>query len=121
MYKIYTTFKTIVFLLLFFLISHKVESRIVDTIEALQEKKIENSDLTPSGKILKIIKDNDMTWTDFNLELYGEHKRYFSSLTKNLSYLEEEARTSLVKFNELEKEEEIPFADFLKNYLNALN
>ena len=88
---------------------------------ALQEKKIENSDLTPSGKILKIIKDNDMTWTDFNLELYEEHKRYFSSLTKNLSYLEEEAKTSLVKFNELEKEEEIPFADFLKNYLNALN
>ena len=27
---------------------------------ALQEKKIENSDLTPSGKILKIMKDNDI-------------------------------------------------------------
>ena len=40
MYKIYTTFKTIPFLLLFFIISYKVESRIVDTIEALQEKKI---------------------------------------------------------------------------------
>ena len=40
MYKIYTTFKAIPFLLLFFLISHQVESRIVDTIEALQEKKM---------------------------------------------------------------------------------
>ena len=97
-----------------------LKTNIINSI-ALQEKKIENSDLTPSGKILKIIKDNDMTWTDFNLELYEEHKRYFSSLTKNLSYLEEEAKTSLVKFNELEKEKEIPFADFLKNYLNALN
>ena len=42
-------------------------------------------------------------------------------LNKDLSYLEKEAVASIEKFNELEKEKEIPFADFLKNYLNALN
>ena len=35
-----STLKIIAFLSLFFLISYNVESRIVDTIEALQEKKI---------------------------------------------------------------------------------
>ena len=40
MCKNYSIFKIIPFLILFFLITHKAESRIVDTIEALQEKKI---------------------------------------------------------------------------------
>ena len=35
-----STFKIIAFLALFFLTSYDAESRIVDTIEALQEKKI---------------------------------------------------------------------------------
>ena len=35
-----STFKIIAFLTLFFLTSYDVESRIVDTIEALQEKKL---------------------------------------------------------------------------------
>tara|TARA_B100000035_G_scaffold156567_1_gene133349 strand:+ start:1582 stop:2223 length:642 start_codon:yes stop_codon:yes gene_type:complete len=40
MYKNYSILKIFHFLILFLLISHKAESRIVDTIEALQEKKI---------------------------------------------------------------------------------
>ena len=87
----------------------------------LQQRKIEDPNLTPSGKILKTLKENDINWTEFNLEIFKEHKKYFSQLNKDLSYLEEEAVASIEKFNELEKEKEIPFADFLKNYLNALN
>ena len=87
----------------------------------LQQRKIEDPNLTPSGKILKTLKENDINWTEFNLEIFKEHKKYFSQLNKDLSYLEKEAVASIEKFNELEKEKEIPFADFLKNYLNALN
>ena len=87
----------------------------------LQERKIDDPDLTPSGKILKTLKENSINWTEFNLEIFKEHKKYFAQLNKDLTYLKNEAETSVKKFNELEKEKEIPFADFLKNYLNALN
>ena len=98
----------------------ELKTNLNDTLN-LQEKKIENPDLTPSGKILKTIKENNISWTEFNLEISKEHKKYFSQLDKDLTYLENEAEASLTKFNQLEKEKEIPFADFLKNYLNALD
>ena len=87
----------------------------------LQKAKLEDSSLTPSGKILKSIKENNSTWAEFNMELFEQHKNYFSKLHNELAYLDEEAKSSIEKFNQLEQEEEIPFADFLKNYLNALN
>ena len=87
----------------------------------LQKAKLEDSSLTPSGKILKSIKENNSTWVEFNMELFEQHKNYFSKLHNELAYLDEEAKSSIEKFNQMEQEEEIPFADFLKNYLNALN
>ena len=82
---------------------------------------MQDSSLTPSGKILKSIKENNSTWTEFNMELFEQHKNYFSKLRNELAYLDEEAKSSIEKFDRMEQEEEIPFADFLKNYLNALN
>ena len=87
----------------------------------LQKAKLEDSSLTPSGKILKSIKENSSTWAEFNMELFEQHKKYFLILHNELAYLDEEAKSSIEKFNQMEQEEEIPFADFLKNYLNALN
>jgi len=87
----------------------------------LQKAKMKDSSLTPSGKILKSIRENNSTWTEFNIELSEQHKNYFSNLHNELAYLEEEAKSSLEKFNQMEQEDEIPFADFLKNYLNAIN
>ena len=87
----------------------------------LQKAKLEDSSLTPSGKILKSIKENNSTWAEFNMELFEQHKNYFSKLHNELAYLDEEAKSSIEKFDRMEQEEEIPFADFLKNYLNALN
>ena len=55
------------------------------------------------------------------MELFEQHKKYFLILHNELAYLDEEAKSSIEKFNQMEQEEEIPFADFLKNYLNALN
>ena len=87
----------------------------------IQKAKFKDSNLTPSGKILKSIKENNSTWAEFNMELFEQHKNYFSKLYNELDYLDEEVKSSIEKFDQMEQEEEIPFADFLKNYLNALN
>ena len=87
----------------------------------LQKAKLKDSSLTPSGKILKSIKENNSTWAEFNMELFEQHKNYFSKLNNELAYLDEEVKSSIEKFDRMEQEKEIPFADFLKNYLNALN
>ena len=75
MYKIYTTFKTIPFLLLFFLISYKVESRIVDTIEALQEKKI--GDKQASIKIVEFASLTCGHCAKFHNEVFPKIKKEY--------------------------------------------
>ena len=55
------------------------------------------------------------------MEIFEQHNNFFSKLHNELAYLDEEAKSSIEKFDRMEQEEEIPFADFLKNYLNALN
>ena len=75
MYKIYTTFKTIPFLLLFFLFSHKVESRIVDTIEALQEKKI--GDKEASIKIVEFASLTCGHCAKFHNEVFPKIKKNY--------------------------------------------
>ena len=71
-----STLKIIAFLALFFLTSYDVESRIVDTIEALQEKKI--GDKQASIKIVEFASLTCGHCASFIM-------KYFQKLKKNIS------------------------------------
>ena len=75
MYNNYTIFKILPFLVLFFLISNKAESRIVDTIEALQEKKI--GDKEASIKIVEFASLTCGHCAKFHNEVFPKIKKEY--------------------------------------------
>ena len=70
-----STFKIIAFLALFFLTSYDVESRIVDTIEALQEKKI--GDKQASIKIVEFASLTCGHCAKFHNEVFPKIKKEY--------------------------------------------
>ena len=86
----------------------------------VQEKKLNDSSLTPSGQIVNDLQSNNKTWEALNLELAKSH---YDSLTKfetDLNYLSEEAKVSLEKFKNLEKQQEEEFEVYLDKFVNDI-
>ena len=85
-----------------------------------QEKKFNNASLTPSGKIVTDLRNNNKTWEELNLELAKQHSDSLEKIGMDLSYLSEEAQISLEKFKELGKYNEEEFDVYLDKFVNDI-
>jgi len=85
-----------------------------------QEKKFNNASLTPSGKIVTDLRNNNKTWEELNLELAKQHSDSLEEIGMDLSYLSEEAQISLEKFKELRKYSEEEFDVYLDKFVNDI-
>ena len=88
-----------------------------DAISA-QKIKIENSDLTPSGKIMTMLSRGN-SFVDIAREQAETHKRYFQSLEKNTDFNEDLfrlAKDSIKQQQELERNDDVSFDEFLESY-----
>ena len=85
-----------------------------------QEKKFNNASLTPSGKIVTDLRNNNKTWEELNLELAKQHSDSLEEIGMDLSYLSEEAQISLEKFKELGKYSEEEFDVYLDKFVNDI-
>jgi len=84
-----------------------------------QEKKFMDSSLTPSGKIINQL-ENNKTWGDLNFELSKNHAKLLRDKDLDLSYLYQEAKNSIDKFEDLEKIDEIDFNKYLDKFVNDI-
>lgn len=88
---------------------------------AKQQKKLDDSDLTPSGAILKQLLENDMDNGSLGIELAQRFKESLAVESyKTLSEvtLTEQAEASLEAQTELEKKDNISFDEFLRDYFS---
>lgn len=89
----------------------------VDAINA-QKAKVENTDLTPSGKIMNLL-DQGQSFLQIAREQAEQHKVYFNSLDANSKFdaqLSSLSLSSIEQQKTLEQGDALPFADFLDAY-----
>ena len=86
----------------------------------IQEKKLDDASLTPSGRIVSELRNKDKTWEELNLELAGEHSKSLKRIETNLNYLSNEAKRSLEKFKELGRNDEEDFEVYLDKFVNDI-
>ena len=85
-----------------------------------QQNKVNNSDKTPSGKLLEEITSSGMTWDEYTDQVAKNHKKEILKLNREVGYLVKQARDSLEEFRRKESEEEKDFDSFLAEYLSAI-
>ncbi len=85
-----------------------------------QQNKVNDSDKTPSGKLLKEIISSDTTWDKYTNDIAKSHKEEILKLNREVHYLEKQASESLKEFSRKEAEEEKDFDSFLAEYLSAI-
>ena len=85
-----------------------------------QEEKLNDSSLTPSGRIVSELQNNNKSWEELNLELAGEHSQSFKRIETDLDYLSREAKSSLEKFYELGDHQEEEFEVYLDKFVNDI-
>ncbi|WP_432740495.1 glutamate--cysteine ligase [Methylobacter sp. G7] len=86
---------------------------------AKQQQLVENPDLTASARMLEQMTQLQQPFARFALNTSAEHAQYFkrNKLDKNNSrQFNEMAAESLVKQQEIESKDQIPFDEFLKQY-----
>lgn len=84
-----------------------------------QQEKLANPDLTPSGAILKKMRDENLSFYDFSLQMSAAHRDHFLSdpLPEAVEkMLDEKAATSLLRQAEIEAADELSFEDFLTQW-----
>lgn len=101
------------------LLDHGKEEHIYCSALQQQRAKIEDSDLTPSARILAEMIDNKEDFFDFSLRLSKQHQAWFSDRplnTEKQAEFEAEASLSIKRQLEMEQADQIPFEQFLENY-----
>ena len=88
--------------------------------DLMEEEKLNDSSLTPSGRIVSELQNNNKSWEELNLELAREHSQSFKRIETDLNYLSKEAKSSLEKFNELGNHQEEEFDVYLDKFLNDI-
>ena len=89
----------------------------VNAIKA-QTSKVEDSALTPSGKMMALI-ESGKSFADLSRDLAKEHKDYFNKLDANTDFdaqLKELSTKSIDQQAVVEGSDALPFADFLEAY-----
>ena len=87
-----------------------------------QSAKIADSELTPSGRILKDMKEGNLSFFEFSMQQSRAHRDYFQNneLSEEIeSMMRDTASSSLLKQKELEAQDSVDFDQFLANWNNA--
>ena len=85
-----------------------------------QQNKVNDSDKTPSGRLLKEIISYDETWDEYVDNIAKNHKQEILKLNREVNYLENQASESLNELARKEAEKEKDFDSFLAEYLSAI-
>ncbi|MDA9705391.1 glutamate--cysteine ligase [SAR86 cluster bacterium] len=85
-----------------------------------QRLKISDSNMTPSGKLLREITASGLSWDEYTDQIAKNHKEEILRLKKDVGYLEKQAKKSLEEFALKEAQEEEDFDSFLGEYLSAI-
>lgn len=84
-----------------------------------QKNKILNPETSPSAKSILAVKENEDSLSEFGMKMSKKHKNYFNDVEiKNEVKLREAAIFSLTEQEQLEKKDEEPFEEFLKDFLS---
>jgi len=95
------------------------ESEEYNAALSAQQDKLANPDLTPSGAMLKIMEEQNLSFYDFSLRMSAQHRDHFLSEPldeKIKKMLDEKAAESIVKQKEIEAADELNFEDFLTQW-----
>lgn len=87
-----------------------------------QSEKIANPELTPSGRILKDMKEGNLSFFEFSMQQSRAHRDHFqnnglSEETERM--MRETAVSSLLNQKKLEEQDDIDFDEFLENWNKA--
>ena len=93
--------------------------RVLKSLE-IQEEKLNDSSLTPSGKIIQELRGNSKSWEKLNLELAQKHSDELKKKDLDLDYLIKEAKESLSLFEKLEAADEEEFDLYLEKFVNDI-
>ena len=90
---------------------------------ALQQQceKVDDSDRTPSAKILNEMMGNQEEFFDFSLRMSLQHQQWFASRpleSEKYSWYQKLANESIEKQKSIEQSDDIPFELFLQNYFD---
>lgn len=86
-----------------------------------QLEKVRDNDLLPSTQVIAGMNGSDKSFFEFAMSKSNEHKEYFSKLTEPKSRFEqlsEMAKQSINEQRSLESVKQIPFDQYLADYLN---
>tara|TARA_Y200000002_G_scaffold158903_1_gene131372 strand:- start:415 stop:915 length:501 start_codon:yes stop_codon:yes gene_type:complete len=86
----------------------------------IQKSKIRDSELTPSGMILKEMAEKNITWDEFCNNKAEANKNYYEAFKKDTTNIKISSEASLKEFQDLESSKEVDFDTYLKDYLNAI-
>ena len=90
-----------------------------DAVRA-QWRLVEDSDATPSARILNELRESGSGFFQFAIDAARGHKSYFESLVEldneRLAIYENEARESITRQKSIEASDEISFETYLQNY-----
>jgi glutamate--cysteine ligase len=84
-----------------------------------QAKKVDNPDLTPSGRMLTEMQEGNLSFFDFSMKQSRLHHQTLSKAKldeKALQYLQKISGESLVKQKKIEDSDEISFDEFLRQW-----
>ncbi len=87
-----------------------------------QSDKIANPELTPSGRILKDMKESQLSFFEFSMRQSRAHRDYFQNngLSEEAAQMmRDTASTSLLRQKEIEAQDTIDFDEFLENWNKA--
>ncbi|NQV68534.1 MAG: glutamate--cysteine ligase [Pseudohongiella sp.] len=87
-----------------------------------QFEKIENSELTPSGRILKDMKEGQLSFFEFSMRQSRAHRDYFQHnglSEESAQMMRDTASASLLKQKKIEAQDTIGFDEFLENWNKA--
>jgi glutamate--cysteine ligase len=84
-----------------------------------QQAKIDNADLTPSGKLLKEMASADLSFFRFAMQLSQQNRRFMTTTppaSKYAALLNAASSVSLERQKEIEESDSIPFEKYLAEY-----
>jgi len=82
-----------------------------------QAAKLADPDLTPSGKIIKEMKENQLSFFDFSMQQSKKHKAFFQNNgldAETLKMMQDTSAISKLNQRDIEAEDDISFDEFLK-------
>ncbi|MCK4743992.1 MAG: glutamate--cysteine ligase [Sulfuriflexus sp.] len=89
---------------------------------AVQTAAIHDPELTPSAIMLKEMRENEEGFYHFARRMSVQHSEYFSNIEsspESHEMLIDTAKKSVLRQQEIEAADKIPFTEYLENYLNS--